>query len=973
MLRYKLLACFAVCCLTFNVSAQLLTWTPQFIKQENTTTAIEITADANLGNSGLKDYTPTSDVYVHIGCITTASTSATDWKYSKFSWGTTNTAAACTFLGNNKWKFIINGGLRNFFGITNANERILKIAILFRNGNGSRVLRNADGSDMYVPVYENNLAVTLTSPLRQPTYLPQLQNVNYAIGNSLTVSATASDNANLKLLYNGAEINNLTNVSTISSTLTITAAGNQQIIAQAIQGSVTVSDTISFFVAPTVIVEDPPAGLKPGINYDAGDTSVHLLLYAPLKNSVAVVGDFNNWTQTATHQMKRSVDGNWFWVRITGLTPATEYAYQFIIDGNLQIADYNTEKVLDPWNDQFIPATTYPNLKPYPTGKTSGIVSILQTRKPVYNWTAGNYTRPAKTNLVIYELLVRDFVAGKNWNTIRDTLQYLKKLGVNAIEFMPFNEFEGNISWGYNPSFYFAPDKYYGTELALKALIDSCHKMGIAVIMDIALNHSFGQNPMVQMYWDAANNKPAANSPWFNPDAKHPFNVGYDFNHESQATKDFVDRVIEHWLVNYKIDGFRWDLSKGFTQVNNPNNVAAWGNYDISRVNIWKRIYNKMQSVVPGSYCILEHFADNTEEKELADYGMLLWGNLNYAFNQATMGFSSDWNFQWGIHTVRNWNNPHLITYQESHDEERLMYKNLKFGNTNNAAYNVRDLSVALKRNEMATAFWAMIPGPKMLWQFGEMGYDYSINTCDDGVTVNDNCRLSVKPIRWDYSQNTDRKKLQTVYTKLLNFKINPVYTSTFTSNNINYNLGTAIKWLSINDDSLKIMVVGNFDVTTQSATIFFPTVGTWYSYLTGTSINVSNTAYNITLQPGEYYVYTNKQAIGSAPPATVVTPPPPSTTDPVLEDMRVKIYPNPIQPTTIIEYDVLEPANVEIELFNSNGKKVANLLRSTKPKGRHTLLLNTSAYNIYSMNTGMFFIQININGKKRIEKCVKL
>ena len=72
---------------------------------------------------------------------------------------------------------------------------------------------------------------------------------------------------------------------------------------------------------------------------------------------------------------------------------------------------------------------------------------------------------------MIYELLVRDFVAAHDWKTLQDTLSYLKRLGINAIEIMPFNEFEGNESWGYNPDFYFAPDKYYGTENALKALL----------------------------------------------------------------------------------------------------------------------------------------------------------------------------------------------------------------------------------------------------------------------------------------------------------------------------------------------------------------------------------------------------------------------------------------------------------------------------------------------------------------------
>jgi len=138
--------------LAFSGAAQLLSSLPEFILESSN--SIEITADANYGNKGIKDYASTADVYVHIGCITNLSTSSTDWKYSKFTWGTTAAAAQTSYLGNNKWKFTITGGLRTFFGIRNASEKILKIAILFRSGSGSLKLANADGSDMYVPVYE---------------------------------------------------------------------------------------------------------------------------------------------------------------------------------------------------------------------------------------------------------------------------------------------------------------------------------------------------------------------------------------------------------------------------------------------------------------------------------------------------------------------------------------------------------------------------------------------------------------------------------------------------------------------------------------------------------------------------------------------------------------------------------------------------------------------------------------------------
>ena len=201
-------------------------------------------------------------------------------------------------------------------------------------------------------------------------------------------------------------------------------------------------------------------------------------------------------------------------------------------------------------------------------------------------------------------MLLRDFLAAHDWKTLNDTLNYLKKLGINTIQLMPINEFEGNLSWGYNPDYYFAPDKYYGPKNELKAFVDSCHKKGIAVVMDIALNHSFGLSPMVQLYWDAANSRPAADNPWYNTVAKHAYNVGFDMNHESLATRYFTSRVVEHWLTEYKMDGFRFDLSKGFTQTqtcdNSGNNcdVGAMGNYDASRIAIWKKYYDYLLIVL---------------------------------------------------------------------------------------------------------------------------------------------------------------------------------------------------------------------------------------------------------------------------------------------------------------------------------------------------------------------------------------
>ncbi|GAA3958730.1 hypothetical protein GCM10022246_10330 [Pedobacter ginsengiterrae] len=597
---------------------------------------------------------------------------------------------------------------------------------------------------------------------------------------------------------------------------------------------------------PTLPSVDLPAGAKDGVAFINNGTSAIVTLYAPGKNSVSLIGEFNDWSTTAS-VMKKTSDGNTWWIQINNLNPNTEYAYQFYVDGNLKVADPYCEKVLDPDNDKYITSSIYPNLKAYPTGKTTGIVSVMQANQPTYNWKNNGFVRPEKNNLVIYELLIRDFTTEHTYASTLAKLDYLIGLGINAIELMPVNEFEGNLSWGYNPSFYFAADKYYGTKTALQNFIDECHGKGIAVILDMVLNHSFGQSPMVQLYFDGS--KPTANSPWFNVDAKHPFNVGYDFNHESAATKKFSKDVMKFWMQQYKIDGFRFDLSKGFTQTQSADD-AVFRKYDAGRVAIWKDYNSYIKSIDPNNfYVILEHFAEESEEKVLADDGMMLWNNLNYNMNEATMGWLTNSNFQWGFYVNHGFSkSENLVTYGESHDEERLNYKNISFGNMSGSYLIKGNLATSLKREEMAAAFLFAIPGPKMVWQFGELGYD---------VNIDFNGRTGEKPIRWEYYSDPNRKALYDAYSKFIRLKKN---NSIFNSTSSTYNLAGGIKYIKLVEGANTVVVVGNFDVVNQTANIDFGSSGTWIDAV-GSTLNLSSNTYLATLAPGEYHIFS-KQAL---------------------------------------------------------------------------------------------------------------
>jgi hypothetical protein len=805
--------------------------------------------NAAMGNGGLVNYA--GDVYVHTGVITNESTDLTDWKYVKTEWGENTPETLMDSIGDNLYQLQVNS-IVDYYGIPDG-EEVLKLALVFRSeepysGNNYYEGKNSDGSDIFVDAYNQELNVKILSPSRRDNLAPANQ--------VIPICVEAMENDDITISVNGVEVySEYTSSVTFPLLPTDLNSGLNWIkaVASNAVGS-EVIDSVSVFKRGNIVIQDLPVDAKPGVNY-IDENTVILVLHEPVaqKQFAFAIGEYSSWLPNDDNYMKRTPDGQYFWVTIDNLTPGKEYAYQYYVDGTMKLADPYCEKILDPWNDGWIPNATYPNLKDYPYDSTIGIVSVFQTAQTEYNWQVTDFVSPAinelQQDLVVYELLIRDFVESQRIDDVMDSLDYLQNLGVNAIELMPIMEFDGNNSWGYAPNFFFAPDKIYGTKNNYKAFIDACHQRDIAVILDVVPNHAFGQSPMVQMYFNEEagdHGQPAPQNPWFNSSATHPYSVGYDFNHESPYTRQFFKDVFSHWLTEYKVDGFRVDLSKGLTQTNSGGDIGAWSSFDQSRVNILTDYYNHVKSVNSNAYFILEHFADNSEETVLANTGMMLWGNMDSEFKQLILGYENESDISWAYHGNRGWNYPNAVAFMESHDEERQMHEAYNFGN-GSGDYQISDTETALQRMELAHVLMLGIPGPKMMWQFGELGYDYSIFYGGD--------RTAPKPPRWDYWDDPYRQRIYRVTSAMIDLqKSNAWRNGSFSSD-----LGGLGKRIWISHASMDAVIVGNMDVNGMNLQPGFQQNGTWYDYFLGSSIDVTDASgHSIYLGPGEYKVFTS-------------------------------------------------------------------------------------------------------------------
>lgn len=790
--------------------------------------SIIVEFDAMQGNGALANVT--GDLYAHTGVITALSTSMTDWKYVKATWTQNLPACKLERVSTNRYRLVI-GKPHTFYGVP-PNEEIRQLAFVFRTANGATVARAEDGSDIYARVYAPGYYVRTLAPTPDKRLVDS--------GDVVTIRAAASSNITLlQLVANQKEIARST-TDRIEAKLEVRTTTKIAVVGYNSLGG-SISDTFTLRVRQKPVIQPVPDGIADGVTVTS-DSTATLVLYAPGIREVYAVGPFSNWRRDSRYYAYQTPDAQRWWVEVP-LDPSGRTLFQWSVDDDDRMSDPYCDQVCDP-SDASIPAGRFPNLPSYPSGRTTGLVSVINTTLPAYTWSTSTFHRPDPRRMVVYELLVRDFTSSSSFQGVIDSIGYLKRLGIQAIQLMPVQEFEGNDSWGYNPSHLFAVDKYYGTKNDLKRLIDVAHEHGIAVILDIVLNHQFGQSPLVQLWGSVAG--PTQSNPFFNVTARHPFNVGYDMNHESAATRAYSKRFLQHWIREYKIDGYRFDLSKGLTQTNTGSDVAAWGRYDTSRVAILRDYISAIREVDSTFYIIFEHFADNSEEVALARLGAMMWGNAHGAGVNAMKGWSNQ-DLAGPMSAQRRGMDRHgVIGYVESHDEERMLVDGVA----------IFDTTTSIQRLEALMMTMLCIPGPKMLWQFNELAYPYSINL---------NGRLGRKPLAW-FLLN-DQRRVDLLQSVADVIAVRPRYDAFATMKATSLSTSDVVKTIVLEGADCDVVLLSNLGGASRIVNaIPFTRKGLWYEFAADSTWAVyQDGPLSITLRPGEYRLWSTRRFRGQA------------------------------------------------------------------------------------------------------------
>lgn len=434
------------------------------------------------------------------------------------------------------------------------------------------------------------------------------------------------------------------------------------------------------------------------MGYTIIDGGVVFRVYSPLSETVEVMV-YDNYQDIKGEGHTCTKDDKGIWnAFIDDDLKDKWYLYKVLMNGE-------TNYAADPWS---IHVTTTNNYLQFPKSK---IIDI-----PHFDWEDDKFVNiDDPRDLIIYETHIKDMVAHPSsktfvqgiYNDFREAevggISHLRKLNVNAVEFLPLQKFayfeppfdeetnEGITNkwnpyarnyWGYMTSFFLAPETIYSSDGSLapeeitgesetamnelKNLVKSLHSENIAVIMDVVYNHAshYDQNPLKilakEQYFKLDDNDSFINNSW----------TGNDINTSSEQARNLIIESVLHWIKEYHIDGFRFDLA----------GIIDWKTIDL--------IKQEAEKINPNVILIAEPWGGEYKPSGFSNHGWISW---NDKFRNAIKGshpisdkgfIFGGWNHETSRFAIENFirgtlkNNEkglfntsaHSLNYIESHD-----------------------------------------------------------------------------------------------------------------------------------------------------------------------------------------------------------------------------------------------------------------------------------------------------------------
>tara|TARA_B110000444_G_scaffold28253_1_gene23276 strand:+ start:3699 stop:6437 length:2739 start_codon:yes stop_codon:yes gene_type:complete len=574
-----------------------------------------------------------------------------------------------------------------------------------------------------------------------------------------------------------------------------------------------------------------------------------------------------------------------------------------------------------------------------------------------YEWISEGYIKPDLDTLIIYELHVDDFSAIGNgagtFQHVLEKLNYLKNLGINAIELMPISEFPGIHSWGYDPQIISAINGNYGTPAQFKYFVDQCHANGIAVIIDIIWNHIRSSSPLWKM-------QPDYN---LNPYIKHheemnqneaPGSWGMlDIDHFNSYTIEYINKVHRIWVDEYKVDGFRFDAAAHLGWSTSQLDLGIYG---------WSNALKIHDSTV---YQIAEHLPANINLIENSNFSA---GWHDSFHDKLKMDSHNQYNSTLdimrqiiGLHEYSNWGTPytnmnHAVKYMVSHDEQSLIQEMVEFNNFT--------MGQALARDKFYATILFTSNGIPMLWQGQEFGF--KSGWTDQNQNGNwDEEKLSYRPLDWSILDTENGQNHLEHYKKLISLRKR----NSALSNGDFYDLykytnqGVIVygyKDERVNSANDQIIIIANFSSNVQNIVdVPFLSNGNWYNVFDSNDVlhtaDGNYASYNINAKSA--VVYTNNQYQLAIQDSIIQN----NITNDVSIN-NIKLFPNPFNSAISITLETQLKDKIRFSIYNILGKKIFEQIAYNIKKGTNTFLWNGRDFNKQEVATGMYFVQFEQN-----------